>query len=74
MVGVLCFTMMLLEVWLVCCFIKIAWFSEHPFSVKTAIFLQTREFFSQLLTSSFISISFGNVHQMDAGYLEFILF
>ena len=71
--GVLCFTMMLLEVWLVCCFIKIAWFSEHPFSVKTAIFLQTREF-SQLLTSSFISISFGNVHQTDAGYLEFILF
>ena len=55
------------------CFIKIAWFSEHPFSVKTAIFLQTREF-SQLLTSSFISISFGNVHQTDAGYLEFILF
>lgn len=54
MVGVLCFTMMLLEVWLVCCFTKIAWFLEHPFSVKT-IFLQTREFPSQsylLLPSS----------------------
>ena len=45
---------MWLEVWLVCCFIKIAWFSERPFGMKTSICLQTRDFssLSYLLLSS----------------------
>lgn len=38
-----------------CCFIKIAWFSESPFGVKTSIFLQTRDFSS--LSYLFLSSS-----------------